>query len=339
MKKLTFTVLSLMCMQLVFAYEMKDEVILEPYCGDEITIEAQPETGYHFLNWSDGVTSATRTFTPNQDSTLIANFGIDTCIVYFYNSDNTLLKKDTLVYGTNVSNSQPDESVLIIPESQKEDGHSYAFNGWSPTLTPDYTVPEKTTTLTYTATYSDTKLKYDIHFVNWDNTPIVDINLEYGATLDTCTRVPGYDGTNTPTKVENDTCTFVFKGWSPELSTVTGEKTYVAVYDTIYKLFTVDVRIDPAYGDVSKTQGNYEGKYHYGDIVEITVSNIDACYEFVNWIETGTTTQFTNEVTYSFPVHGNLDLTAILERIKFTITIKSNNSSEGKVGGKVKSIP
>jgi len=257
MKKLTFLILSLLSLQSAFAYEMKGDTTLKPYCGDAVTIEAKATTGYHFISWSDGLTDAIRTFQPNQDSIIYANFGIDSCIVVFYNSDGTVLQTDTLEYGDNLYDIRPTSPT--IPESQKQVGHEYTFNGWNPEITPDHTVPASTDSLKYTATYTDT-----------------------------------------------------------------------------YLLYTVNVDIDPAFGDVSITASAYEGgKYHYGDEVEITVTNIDGCYKFVNWTRDDTGAEFSNQITYKFTITENLNLTAHLERVQFNIQIQSNNEVFGTVGGMV----
>ena len=43
-------------------------------CGSSRTISATPKTGYHFVNWSDGNTSSSRTFTLTGNINLTANF-------------------------------------------------------------------------------------------------------------------------------------------------------------------------------------------------------------------------------------------------------------------------
>lgn len=45
--------------------------------GTQVTISATPAAHYHFVNWSDGSTQASRTFTVTGPVTLTANFAID----------------------------------------------------------------------------------------------------------------------------------------------------------------------------------------------------------------------------------------------------------------------
>ena len=42
--------------------------------GSSVTLTASPSTGYHFVQWQDGNTSASRTITVSGDATYIANF-------------------------------------------------------------------------------------------------------------------------------------------------------------------------------------------------------------------------------------------------------------------------
>lgn len=45
--------------------------------GTQITISATPNTGYHFVSWNDGNTSASRTITVNGNATYTASFAIN----------------------------------------------------------------------------------------------------------------------------------------------------------------------------------------------------------------------------------------------------------------------
>ena len=45
--------------------------------GTEVTISAIPDNGYHFVSWSDGDTTLTRTFVLTSDITLVAEFELD----------------------------------------------------------------------------------------------------------------------------------------------------------------------------------------------------------------------------------------------------------------------
>jgi len=324
MKKFTLLFLSLMSMSTLFAYDMQDEVYLNPACGQAIEFTAEASTGYHFVKWSDGNTQATRTFVPTTDTIITAIFEIDTCRVIFYDWDGTILQSEHLEYGDAIT-------PPADPTRPEDDEYFYTFAGWTPTVAP--TVPAATPLLEYTAVYTPHHRSYDITFKDWDGTLLTTVNLAYGQKLDTCQAVPGI-GTPEPQRPDNDTCYYTFRGWDHPLGTVQGADTYVAVYDTIYYLFSVNLTIDESLGSTQKTPSQYEGgQYHYGDVVQITVTNIDQCYQFVNWTYTGTTEVYTTQMTYSFEIHENMNLTANLEQLKFHVTIRANDPTKGQVGG------
>ena len=81
---------------------------------------------------------------------------------------------------------------------------------------------------TYTATFSTTVNQYTITWsVNGVETTS---QVAYGET-------PAYDGT--PTKPEDETNTYTFAGWDPEIASVTGPATYTATFTPVPKPATV----------------------------------------------------------------------------------------------------
>ena len=60
--------------------------------GSTVTITATPNTGYHFVEWQDGVTTATREITVSGDATYSAAFAINVLEVLFLDWDDSVLK-------------------------------------------------------------------------------------------------------------------------------------------------------------------------------------------------------------------------------------------------------
>jgi len=202
------------------------------YYGESITINANPETGYHFVNWTiDGnvvSTNANYTFTVSGPADLKANFAINSYTVKFVNDDGTLLKEAQFVYGSTAF-YHLNETPTKKPTVQ----YTYTFAGW------DKKLGAVTDDITYTATYEATVNKYKITFKNEDGSMLQTSEVEYG-------KFPVYEK-GTPTKAATVEETFTFAGWDKEISKVTGETVYTATYtskpitkDSInYKYFTV----------------------------------------------------------------------------------------------------
>ena len=53
---------------------------------DNVTLTATPQDGYHFTQWSDGITTNPRTFVLTQDTTFTAEFAHNLIITYVYDS-------------------------------------------------------------------------------------------------------------------------------------------------------------------------------------------------------------------------------------------------------------
>ena len=63
---------------------------------------------------------------------------------------------------------------------------------------------------------------YTVTWLNYDNSELGTSTVQYGAT-------PTYNG-ETPEKAEDETNTYTFAGWSPEVTAVTGDATYTAQF-------------------------------------------------------------------------------------------------------------
>lgn len=292
MKKLFSIFAMVMC---AIAVANADQLVVD--CGNSATITATPATGYHFVRWNDNNTDNPRTITPTEDATYTAYFAINQYTIVFQNYDGTELQKEVLNHGDAVSYKG------TIPTKPATAQYTYTFSGWSPNVA--YTATEDAT---YTAQFDQTVNKYTITFKNWDGTILEAKDWEYGTT-------PSYAGTPTrPADAEN---TYTFTGWDKVISSVTGEATYIAQYNGTRNSYTLTTS-----GEHGTTTG--DGTYLYGKTVTITAT-ADACYEFVQWNDGDT--HATRDVT----ITGNATYTAIFRKVQYTITVQSDNDSQGSV--------
>ena len=177
-----------------------------------VTITATPNEHYRFVQWSDGNTSATRSFNMTENVDLTATFAIEQFLVTFLNANGALIEANRWDYG-----QTPVCSTTPTMESTAE--HNYVFRGWTPEIAL------ATGNTVYTAVYDTVPRTYMITFVDEDGTVLSAREWEYGATP-TCAE---------PTKADDEQYTYTFAGWNPAVVAVTGEATYTATYTATKK--------------------------------------------------------------------------------------------------------
>lgn len=140
----------------------------------------------------------------------------------------------------------------------------YTFTGWTPAL------GAITGDTVYTATFKGLPT---ITFQNWDGTVLQQSTWSYGAT-------PSYNGA-TPTKNGAE-----FAGWTPEITTVTGDATYTAIFN---EFFTV------TYENWDGTTASKTEKVQSGSLISYTPTLDD--YIFKGWTKDGEAYDMTTAVT------------------------------------------
>lgn len=270
-----------------------DQLVVD--CGDQATITATPETGYHFVRWNDDNTENPRVIDPTGDATYKAFFAINQYTIIFQNYDGTELQKEVLNHGTAVSYKE------ATPTKPATDQYTYTFSGWSPNVV--YTAVDNAT---YVAQFDATVNQYTITFKNWDGSVLESKQWEYGQT-------PSYTGT--PTRPADAEHTYTFTGWNKVISVVTGEEEYIAQYGSTTNSYTITTN-----GENGVTTG--DGTYMYGTNVTLTATP-NACYRFVRWNDGDT------NATRSVTVTGNATYTAIFSKIAYTITVLSDDDTQG----------
>ena len=268
-------------------------------CGGSAKITATPQTGYHFVRWNDDNTENPRTLTDIQgDATYKAFFAINQYTITFKNWDGTVLQTNTYNHG---------ETVTAPTATRPADAqYTYVFDAWTPNV--NYTAEADAE---YTATYTTTVNKYLIKFVNWDGTVLQSSMVEYGT-------IPTYDGT-TPTKPADAENIYTFTGWDVTPVAVNGEATYTATFGTTTQTYNVSFAAEN--GTIT---GATDGTYQYGTSLTFKAEPA-ACYKFVGWSDGVTDAERTVTVA------GNITYTAIFEKITYTITVESDDDTQGTV--------
>lgn len=190
--------------------------ITPAYSGSTPEKEEDAQYTYQFSGWTPEITAVTK------DVTYKATYE-DTKKQYtiiWKNENGTELSRETVEYG------MIPEYTGATPEKEGNAEYSYVFAGWSPN------VVMVTQDAEYTAVFTENKNTYTVIWKNEDGTELQrNENIPYGTT-------PEYIGT-TPEKEGDAQYTYEFKGWTPEISEVTGDVTYTAVYESRVNQYTV----------------------------------------------------------------------------------------------------
>ena len=226
-------------------------------------------TGYEFRGWAT-TPNGNVEYQPNKkvfvdangDNNLYAVWQVKTYTVTWVNWDNKELEKDEDVpYGATPKYDGKE------PTKAGNAQYSYKFTGWNPALSP------VTGDVTYKAQFEAVTNTYTVTWVNWDNKELEkDEDVPYGAD-------PEYDG-DTPTKAADAQYSYKFKGWTPEVKTVTGDATYQATYAKEANSYTLTYDLDGG----EWTEATNEFPYEYKATVEVvkTVPTREG-YKFSGW--------------------------------------------------------
>ena len=266
---------------------------------EEVEVKADPtKTGYTFAGWTSAeVEVVNGKFTmPAKNVTLKAKWNVNKYTIKWVDWDGSEVRTDTEVaYGTELE-------APANPTREADAEYTYMFAGWTPEI--------KTVTgdAVYTAVYDKAVNKYTIKWVDWDGSEVrTDTEVPYGTELE----VP-----EDPIRAADAQYTYTFKGWTPEVSKVTGNAVYTAVYEKTTNKYTVTWKNDD--GSVLRTDKNVE----YGTMPNYGANPTKAAdaqytYTFKGW---------TPEVS---KVTGNAVYTAVYEKTtnKYTVTWKNDDGS------------
>jgi len=172
---------------------------------------------YTFAGWSPTIDVVTGHIT------YVAQYTTELCkyTVTWKNWDGTTLETDQNVeYGTIPTYDGE------TPVRASSDSTVYIFGGWSPSI------DVVTGDVTYYAQFGSETAKYTVTWQNWDGTVLeIDEDVPYGT-------IPVYDG-DSPTKADDVEYTYTFLSWYPYVGHLRGDTTYVAMFTSEPKKYTV----------------------------------------------------------------------------------------------------
>ena len=225
-------------------------------------------TGYKFLGWAT-TPNGNVEYQPNTkvfvdatgDNNLYAVWQVKTYTVTWVDWNGTVLETDTDVEY----NSDPRYDGKN-PTRAADAQYTYTFKSW------DKPLEKVTKDVTYTAVYEETINKYTIKWVDWDGSEVrTDTEVPYGTELE----VP-----EDPTRAADDQYTYTFKGWTPEVETVTGDATYKATYTKEANTYTLTYDLD---GGEWENDTTYTYTKKYNEEVEVKADPTKTGYTFAGW--------------------------------------------------------
>ena len=242
--------------------------------GAKATLTATPKTGYHFVQWNDGNTTASRSVTVTAAKTYTATFAVNqytlTVKTATNNTTQGTVKINSGTAGASASATINHGTKATITATPKTGYHFVKWNDNNTTASRQVTV---TAAKTYTATFAVNT--YTITFKN-GSTTLQTSTVNHGST-------PSYTG-STPTKAQTAQYTYTFSGWSPAVAAATANATYTAQFSSTVRSYKVTGKsADTSKGTVSGTATK-----QYGQTVTLTATPKD-CFKFVQWNDGNTT--------------------------------------------------
>ncbi len=241
----------------------------------------QGKTGYTFKYWSIEKGGEEYNFNTlvTENITLYAVYEINTYKVIFKNYDGSILQEETLEYRALPKYKGE------APTREKTKEYTYTFKGW------DKEITEVTNNQEYIATYTETKNKYNVKFTNYDGSILQEETLEYGT-------LPVYKG-EVPAREKTEEYTYTFKNWNREITEVTDNEIYIAVYKEEKNKYTV------IYMDGEKEYTRKE--VNYGETVSEEVINKDHNI-YRGWTLEGNIYDFNTPVTKNITIKSSFEL-------------------------------
>ena len=237
----------------------------------EIYKERTAQYTFTFKGWSPVLEPVSG----NATYTAVFDTVVNTYTVTFYlENGTTILDQVTVPYGEI-------PATTLIPSEPMEEHYYYTFAGWSPEVVP------VTGEASYTAVFTRVPKEYTITFRNYNNALLQTVHVPYGKT-------PEYTGEE-PARQHNAQYTYIFTGWSPEITAVTGDATYTAVFDAEVNSYLI-VFLDEDGTELDRQTVKYGVMPTYSGETPVKAEDEQYIYTFKGW--SPALTRVTHDATY-----------------------------------------
>ena len=232
------------------------------YTGETPIKEPTAQYTYTFAGWTPEISPVTgeATYTAVYSST------VNKYSVIFVDYDGKTVLKEAVSYdyGTPAS----DITLPAEPKRESDEQYIYTFSGWTPEI------GDVTSDAVYTAVYSSEKQSYTITWLQDDGTQIDQTTVEYGET-------PAHSD---PAKAADKEYTYIFSGWNPEITAVTGEATYKATYTKApIPVKKSILTFELAGGTLDGKTGTITIEVNVGDVIRLPGAPAREGYTFLYW--------------------------------------------------------
>ncbi len=281
---------------------------------DSITVTATPDTGYHFVNWTeDGtevIASPEYTFMVTGARNLTANFAINSYAI------DISAGKNGSVSGSESGTYNHSSSVTVTATPDK----GYHFVNWTENGTEVSTDPEYTFTVTGAR---NLKANFDINmytvtYKNDDGTILQEGEMSWGSTA-------SYQHMANPTKKPTAQFTYTFAGWDNKETLVTKDITYTATYTYTVNKYKITFANED--GTVLQTSEVEYGKFPvYEKDTPTKAATVQETFTFAGWDKE--ISKVTGETVYTATYTSKPITKDSINYKYFTVAFVTNGGSE-----------